>query len=65
MGLLQEYENQYSILTAEITSNIGKLKVSALGKYASDLRGFYYKPCYAINFRRQTKPDCGHKQRTG
>lgn len=36
MGLLQEYENQYSILSAEITSCIGKLSVSAIGKQIKD-----------------------------
>lgn len=32
MGLLEEYEQQYSILTAEITSYIGKLSLAAIGK---------------------------------
>jgi hypothetical protein len=31
MGLTEEYEKQYSILTAEITSFIGKLSVAEIG----------------------------------
>lgn len=28
MGLLEDYEKQYSILTAEVTSNVGRLNVA-------------------------------------
>lgn len=36
MGLLEDYEKQYSILTAEVTSNVGRLNVaSSPGKPAS------------------------------
>lgn len=31
--LIQSYEQQYSVLTAEITSKIGRLKVGDDGKY--------------------------------
>lgn len=31
MGLIEEYEQQYSILTAEITSNISRLADSDIG----------------------------------
>lgn len=33
MGLLEEYEQQYSILTAEITVHIGKLGIVTIGKF--------------------------------
>lgn len=32
MGLLEDYEQQYSVLTAEITSNIGRLGIVSIGK---------------------------------
>lgn len=32
MGLLEEYEQQYSILTAEITVHIGKLGTVSIGE---------------------------------
>lgn len=32
MGLIEEYEQQYSILTAEITVNIGKLSTVSIGE---------------------------------
>lgn len=35
MGLIEEYENQYSILTAGITSNVGKLSLAAIGEKKS------------------------------
>lgn len=33
MGLLEEYEQQYSILTAEITVHIGRLGIVSIGKF--------------------------------
>lgn len=33
MGLLEDYEQQYSVLTAEITSNIGRLGIVSIGKF--------------------------------
>lgn len=39
MGLLEDYEQQYSVLTAEITSNIGRLGIVSIGKiYFSDVQ---------------------------
>lgn len=32
MGLLEDYEQQYSVLTAEITSNIGRLGTVSIGR---------------------------------
>lgn len=32
MGLLNEFEQQYSILTAELTTNIGRLSIVNGGK---------------------------------
>lgn len=41
MGLLEDYEQQYSVLTAEITSNIGRLGIVSIGKlHFSDVQNY-------------------------
>lgn len=32
-SLIQDYEQQYSVLTADITAQIGKLKIIDFGEY--------------------------------
>lgn len=45
--MMDEYEKQYSVLTAEITSNIGKLAIAEIRKFTS-FKTFYEKSRYQI-----------------